>query len=119
MSCVCVQGSNRNYSWSHSLTLSSLLTHYCVRTTLSELYYRAIQSNIQIKGSEVIPVPLYHVLDGKSRKDYVARVEPSALGGKKMADYLLDIVQNNSVQRGYSAADVAAAALTTSLISDR
>jgi len=78
-------------------------------------------SNIHIKGSEVIPVPLYHVLDGKTKEDYVARVEPSALGGKKMADYLLDIVQNKSMGGGYySAAEVeAAAAPMTSLISDR
>ena len=42
----------------------------------------------------MIPVPLFHVLDGKNTEDYVARVEPSALGGKKMAEYLLDVIDN-------------------------
>ena len=45
----------------------------------------------------MIPVPLFHVLDGKNTEDYVARVEPSALGGKKMAEYLLDVIDNPSL----------------------
>ena len=47
----------------------------------------------------MIPVPLYHILDGKSTADYVARVEPSPTGGKKLAEYFLDIIEdphNNS-----------------------
>lgn len=51
-------------------------------------------SRIKIDGSEVIPVPLFHSLDGKNSQDYVARVEPSARGGKKMAEFLLDIIDN-------------------------
>ena len=39
--------------------------------------------------SEVIPVALYEALDGKNSDDYIARVEPSPLGGEKMADYIL------------------------------
>jgi hypothetical protein len=50
-------------------------------------------STIRIPGSEVIPVPLFVPLDGTNSEDYVARVEPSALGGKKMAEYLLHFVQ--------------------------
>ena len=50
-------------------------------------------SQIRIPGTEVVPVPLFHVLDGKCTEDYVARVEPSAVGGKKMAQLLLDIIQ--------------------------
>ena len=45
---------------------------------------------IRIEGSEVIPVPLFNVLDGKQSQHYVARVEPSALGGERMAEFLLD-----------------------------
>ena len=52
-------------------------------------------SNIEIEGCEVIPVPLFNVLDGKDSDDYVARVEPSARGGKKMAEYFLDIIQSS------------------------
>jgi len=50
-------------------------------------------SQIKIPGSEVIPVPLFDVLDGSRSEDYVARVEPSAIGGKKMAEYLLDHIR--------------------------
>lgn len=53
-------------------------------------------SNIQIPGSEVIPVPLFHVLDGKRSEDYIARVEPSPEGGKKMAEFLLDLLDRPS-----------------------
>lgn len=53
-----------------------------------------LYSRIKVQGSEVIPVPLFNVLDGKCSDDYVARVEPSASGGKKMAEYLLDVIDN-------------------------
>ena len=41
-------------------------------------------------------------------EDYVARVEPSAFGGKKMAEYLLDIIDgrlpnDHMAQPGYTA----------------
>lgn len=72
-------------------------------------------SHIQISGSQVIPVPLFNVLDGKHSNDYVARVEPSALGGKKMAEYLLDTIQHDSTSVNRSSI----AAPTTKLISDR
>lgn len=38
-------------------------------------------SKIHIPECEVIPVPLFNVLDGKNSQDYVARVEPSSQGG--------------------------------------
>jgi hypothetical protein len=49
---------------------------------------------VRIPGTVVIPVPLYHALDGKRNEDFVARVEPSALGGKKMAEFILDIIKH-------------------------
>lgn len=49
-------------------------------------------AKIQIPGSQVIPVPLFHVLDGKNTDDYIQRVEPSASGGRKMAEFLLDLI---------------------------
>ena len=58
-------------------------------------------SNIKIDGSTVIPVPLFHVLDGKTPSDFVARVEPSAEGGRKMAEYFLDIIETRrGAERG-------------------
>jgi hypothetical protein len=57
-------------------------------------------SKIQIQGNTtVIPVPLFDVLDGKTSDDYVSRVEPSSQGGKKMAEYLLDIIERDELQQ--------------------
>jgi hypothetical protein len=39
-------------------------------------------------------VPLFNVLNGKNADDYIARVEPSSQGGEKMAEYLLDMIDN-------------------------
>jgi len=72
--------------------------------------FEVATSHIKISGSQVIPVPLFNVLDGKCSEDYVARVEPSSLGGKKMAEYLLDTIQNTGELE---------TAPTTVLISDR
>lgn len=71
---------------------------------------------IRIPGSEVIPVPLFNVLDGKRSEDFVARVEPSALGGQKMAEFLLDHIQRPS---GEGTMAVASPAPATSLMADR
>ena len=40
---------------------------------------------IRIDGTDVIPFPMYEILDGKHSEDYIARVEPSNLGGLKLA----------------------------------
>lgn len=53
-------------------------------------------SNIRIPGSEVIPVPLFNVLDGKRSEDYIARVEPSPEGGRKMAEFILDLIDQSA-----------------------
>jgi hypothetical protein len=56
----------------------------------------SVNSTIRIPGTEVIHVPLFHVLDGKKSDEYVARVEPSALGGHKMAEFLLDTIDRQA-----------------------
>eukprot|EP00541_Cyclophora_tenuis_P018511 CAMPEP_0116556862 /NCGR_PEP_ID=MMETSP0397-20121206/8930_1 /TAXON_ID=216820 /ORGANISM="Cyclophora tenuis, Strain ECT3854" /LENGTH=122 /DNA_ID=CAMNT_0004082275 /DNA_START=269 /DNA_END=637 /DNA_ORIENTATION=+ len=53
-------------------------------------------SKIRIPGTQVIPVPLFNVLDGKRTADYVARVEPSAQGGRVMAEFLLDLIHQST-----------------------
>jgi hypothetical protein len=53
----------------------------------------ASRSKIRITGSQVIPIPLFNVLDGKRSEDYIARVEPSAVGGRKIAEFLLDVIE--------------------------
>jgi hypothetical protein len=37
--------------------------------------------------------PLFEVLDGKRAEDYVARVEPSSEGGKKMAQKFTEMLK--------------------------
>jgi len=54
--------------------------------------FRLATSRIDIPGTEVVPCPLFEVLDGKSSGDYIQRVEPSERGGQKMAAALLDVL---------------------------
>lgn len=54
--------------------------------------FRDATSKISIPGTEVIAVPLFKALDGEDTTDYCARVEPSAAGGAKMAQLLMDSI---------------------------
>lgn len=42
--------------------------------------------NISLPGIEVVPFPLFVALDGTDTNDYLQRVEPSAQGGRKVAE---------------------------------
>jgi len=46
-------------------------------------------SQIKLDGVEVVPFPMFEVMDGKTSSDYVQRVEPSSQGGKKLAQALM------------------------------
>jgi len=81
-------------SWA-SMALSALgynkdpsLLQLLIRT----MYQRAT-SHIQLDGVEVLPLPLFETLDGKSSSDYEQRVEPSPAGGRKMAAAIVDRMQ--------------------------
>jgi len=105
-------------SWAHrSLQALGYNKNPSKLQALIKKAFEEATSHIQISGSQVIPVPLFNVLNGKNSEDYVARVEPSALGGKKMAEYLLDIIQEpfNPAAVNHDSA----AAPTSKLISDR
>ena len=52
--------------------------------------YELGTKRIRIPGTQVVPVPLFSVLDPKDSSDYLQRVEPSPQGGRKMAAYFLD-----------------------------
>jgi hypothetical protein len=54
--------------------------------------FRLATEEIKIPGTTVIPVPLFEALNGKIYGDYVQRVEPSASGGVKMANLILDLL---------------------------
>merc|ERR1712083_1182063 len=55
-----------------------------LQTVMRKVYEWGV-SKLDIPGVEVVPLPLYEVLDGKDTGDYVQRVEPSVIGGQKMA----------------------------------
>lgn len=50
---------------------------------------------IQIEGTQVIPLALGNVLDSSDPQDYVARVEPSSQGGQKMANSILELIHQD------------------------
>mmetsp|Transcript_57722 Transcript_57722/g.187513 ORF Transcript_57722/g.187513 Transcript_57722/m.187513 type:complete len:273 (+) Transcript_57722:172-990(+) len=54
--------------------------------------YELGTSAIRIPGVEVVAFPLFTALDGTDATDYIARVEPSVQGGRKMAEALLPAV---------------------------
>ena len=52
--------------------------------------FRIATSRIDVPGARVVPVPLFDVLDSRAASDdFVARVEPSVAGGRKMATALV------------------------------
>ena len=54
---------------------------------IKQIHIHAI-SKIKIQGIEIVPFPMFKILNGKNTKNYVQRVEPSNLGGKKLAKKL-------------------------------
>jgi len=56
--------------------------------------FRLATSQIKIEGTNVVPVPLFQVLDGKNTEDYCERVEPSPQGSAKMAAAIMDSIQS-------------------------
>jgi len=84
--------------------------------TLIRKIYQTSSSTIRIPGTPVIPVPLFHALDGKNTEDYVQRVEPSASGGRKMAELLLDAINQ---QPTTSSSYITESTPTASYIRDR
>lgn len=58
-----------------------------LQTMISSIFEHATKE-IRIEGVEIIPIPLFEILDSSPESiDYVARVEPSQEGGVKMAEY--------------------------------
>lgn len=63
---------------------------------LISLMFQKATREIKISDSEVIGVPLYSVMDGKTSGDYCQRVEPSPKGGVKMAKLILDAAESGN-----------------------
>ena len=66
-------------------------------------FFTEISSNISVPGTRIIPVALFDALESKNTDDYVARVEPSPEGGRKMAEFLLDHLLRDESSTGGSA----------------
>jgi len=62
-----------------------------LQAVIRQVYHWGV-SCISIPGVEVVPMPLFEVLDGKNTDDYIQRVEPSIQGGEKMARALAELV---------------------------
>ena len=50
---------------------------------------RARHVGVQVPGTEIVPISLADALDGSCTEDYHQRVEPSVVGGQKMARLIL------------------------------
>ena len=62
--------------------------------TAIRIMYELATKRIQIPGVLVVPCALYESLNGKCEADYVARVEPSAEGGRKVALQLSEVIDS-------------------------
>ena len=58
-----------------------------LREAIKKMYEQAT-AKVEIEGTKVVPCALFEAMDGKEAKDYTARVEPSAQGGRKMAELI-------------------------------
>uniref|UniRef100_A0A7S4LLK1 SGNH hydrolase-type esterase domain-containing protein n=1 Tax=Eutreptiella gymnastica TaxID=73025 RepID=A0A7S4LLK1_9EUGL len=54
--------------------------------------FRLATEKISIPGTRVVGFPIFQHLNGRDPQDYIARVEPSAAGGRKMARALMDVL---------------------------
>jgi hypothetical protein len=64
-----------------------------LQAAIRTIYSQATQK-ITIPGTQVIHLPLFDVLDGKTADDYVERVEPSVEGGRKMSEAITKAVRD-------------------------
>ncbi|EKX51761.1 hypothetical protein GUITHDRAFT_161409 [Guillardia theta CCMP2712] len=80
-----------NQSWANSALYC--LCYHCAPGILQYRMRIAFElgvSKVKIPGvREVVPIHLADALDGKDTRDYVARVEPSIQGGRKIACLIL------------------------------
>ncbi|KAK4552103.1 hypothetical protein LTR86_010639 [Recurvomyces mirabilis] len=63
-----------------------------LQAAISKIYKQATV-NVELTGTKVIPCALYETMDGRTKDDYTARVEPSVKGGRKMASLLNDKIR--------------------------
>lgn len=59
-----------------------------LQAAIRQMYEQAT-AKLEIEGTKVIPCALYEAMNGKSEDHYVARVEPSVEGGRRLAELLV------------------------------
>lgn len=62
-----------------------------LQTAIKQIFIHATMK-INIPGSEVIPFPMFDVLNGTDTNDYAERVEPSNQGGRKLAEAFASVI---------------------------
>jgi hypothetical protein len=65
-----------------------------LQTLIGKIFQDAT-SQVKIPGTQVAAVPLFDILNPTEARDYSQRVEPSAIGGDKIASYILDTISHN------------------------
>lgn len=87
-------------SWADgTLSLLGYNTNPSKLQALIRKMFKLATQKINIPGIEVIGLPLFDVLDATDTNDYCQRVEPSPIGGKKIANAILDIISNDHDHR--------------------
>lgn len=64
-----------------------------LQTVIRQVYEHGTQK-IVVAGTQVVPLPLFEVLDGKDSSLYVDRVEPSDKGGRKVAEQIWSSIES-------------------------
>jgi hypothetical protein len=65
-----------------------------LQVVIQQIYKYAIQQ-ISIPNVQIVACPMFDILDCKSTQDYVERVEPSNMGGRKIAKSLVELIFNH------------------------
>jgi len=85
-----------------------------VQNLIKQLYEQGVKA-IQIEGVQVVPVPLFETLDGKTTTDYLSRVEPSVSGGEKIGAALASKVFSTTTTAPTMTTGVTTTASTTAV----
>merc|ERR1719517_65732 len=72
------------------LMLYDLFPGRC-QTMLKSIYEHGC-AQLEIPGTTVLPLPIFSKLTGENPDDYVERAEPSASGGKKIAELIMEAI---------------------------
>merc|ERR1712194_716893 len=62
-----------------------------LQTMLKSVYEHG-NAQLDIPGTTVLPLPIFSTLNGENPDDYMERAEPSASGGKKIAELIMDAI---------------------------